>query len=61
MVIAKDELLHIINEMPDKIETDDMMDKILLFAKIDQGIAELDKGLGKDWNVFKEEWLKEDQ
>jgi len=60
MVIAKTQLLEIINDMPDKIEVEDMVDKIMLNAKIDQALAESENGLGMDWDEFKEIWAKED-
>jgi hypothetical protein len=61
MVISKDELLHAINGMPDKIDVEDVFDRIMLIAKIEQAVEESEKGLGKDWNEFKQEWLKADQ
>lgn len=60
MVITKDELLSILDTMPYKIDVEEVFDKILLSAKIEQGLLESDHGLGQDWNEFKEEWLKED-
>jgi hypothetical protein len=59
MVIAKDELQSIVDNLPDKIDIEEVFDKILLSAKIEQAILESEQGLGQDWNEFKEEWLKE--
>ncbi len=60
MVITKDKLQHIVNTMPDKIEVEEVFDKILLSAKIEQALAESEQGLGQDWEEFKTEWLNED-
>ena len=60
MVITKDKLQNILNGMPDKIDVEEVFDKILLSAKIEQALSESDKGLGQDWDDFKTEWLKED-
>jgi len=59
MVITKDKLQDIVNNMPDKVEIDEVFDKILLSAKIEQALAESEKGLGQDWDEFKVEWLAE--
>jgi len=59
MVITKDEMQNIVNTMPAKAEVEEVFDKILLSAKIEQGLLESEQGLGQDWNEFKEEWLKE--
>ncbi len=61
MVIAKDELLHIVNTLPDKIDVEEVFDKIMLSAKIEQALKESDQGLGEDWEDFKTAWLKDDQ
>jgi hypothetical protein len=61
MVITKDKLQHILDSMPDKIEVEEVFDKILLSAKIEQALIESKQGLGQDWDEFKAEWLKEDQ
>ena len=60
MVITKDKLQHILDTMPDKIEVEEVFDKILLSAKIEQALFESQEGLGQDWDEFKSEWLKED-
>jgi hypothetical protein len=59
MVITKDKLQHILNDMPDKIDIEEVFDKILLSAKIEQALLESKQGLGQDWDEFKTEWLKE--
>jgi len=59
MIITKDEMQNIVNTMSAKAEVEEVFDKILLSAKIEQGLLESEQGLGQDWNEFKEEWLKE--
>ena len=61
MVITKDKLQHILNDMPDKMDIEEVFDKILISAKIEQALLESEQGLGQDWEDFKTEWLKEDQ
>jgi len=60
MLITKDKLQHILDEMPEKMDIEEVFDKILLSAKIEQALLESQQGLGQDWNDFKSEWLKED-
>jgi hypothetical protein len=44
MVITKDELQHIVDTMPEKADIEDVFDKILFSAKIEQALDELSKG-----------------
>ena len=60
MVITKGELQHILDTMPDEIDVEEVFDKILLSAKIEQALDESKQGLGEDWEDFKTAWLKED-
>jgi hypothetical protein len=59
MVITKGELQHILDAMPDKIDVEEVFDKILLSAKIEQALDESEQGLGEDFEDFKKAWLKE--
>ncbi|HEY4322511.1 MAG TPA: hypothetical protein VGN20_00960 [Mucilaginibacter sp.] len=59
MIITKGELQHILNAMPDKIDVEEVFDKILLSAKIEQALEESEQGLGEDFEDFKTAWLKE--
>jgi len=59
MVITKGELQHILDAMPDKIDVEEVFDKILLSAKIEQALDESAQGLAQDFEDFKTEWLKE--
>jgi len=60
MKINKDDLQNIVDELPNKVDIEEVFDKILLSAKIEQALLESEQGLGQDWNEFKKEWLKED-
>ena len=60
MVITKDKVMDILNKMPERLEVEEIFDKIILSAKIEEAILDSEKGLGQDWEEFKEEWLKED-
>jgi hypothetical protein len=60
MVIGKDKVIDILNKMPDKLEVEEIFDKIILSAKIEEALLDSERGLGQDWEEFKEEWLKED-
>lgn len=59
MVITKGELLHILDTMPDNVDVEEVFDKILISAKIEQALQESELGLGEDWEDFKTAWLKE--
>jgi len=60
MVIGKDKVIDLLNKMPDKLEVEEIFDKIILSAKIEEALLDSERGLGQDWEEFKEEWLKED-
>jgi hypothetical protein len=59
MVITKGELQHILDTMPDKVDIEEVFDKILISAKIEKALQESEQGLGEDWEDFKTAWLKE--
>jgi hypothetical protein len=59
MVITKDELQNILDTMPDKVDVEEVFDKILMSAKIEQALRESEQGLGEDWEDFTKAWLKE--
>ena len=44
MVITKGELQHILDTMPDKVDVEEVFDKILISAKIEKALDQLDKG-----------------
>ena len=60
MVITKDKLQHILDGMPEKMDIEEIFDKILLSAKIEQALLESQQGLGQDWNDFKSDIAKTD-
>jgi hypothetical protein len=39
---------------------EEVFDRILLSAKIEQALQQSEQGLGQDFDDFKEEWLSED-
>ena len=49
MEITKDELQHILDRLPDRVDIEEVFDKILVSAKIEQALIESDQGLGEDW------------
>jgi len=59
MLITKRGLQQILDGMPDKIEVEEVFDKILLSAKIELALEESKQGLGEDFEDFKTAWLKE--
>jgi hypothetical protein len=61
MVITKDKLQLIVNDLPDKVDLEDAFDKMIMMAKIEQALLESEQGLGQEWEEFKIEWQKEDQ
>ena len=52
MVITKGELQHILDALPDKIDVEEVFDKILLSAKIEQALDESERGAGEDLEDF---------
>lgn len=44
MIITKNDLQHIVDTMPEKADVEDVFDKILLSAKIEQALDQLAKG-----------------
>jgi hypothetical protein len=50
MLIAKKRLISIVDKLPDNVEVEDVFDKILLYAKIDQALLESEEGLAQDWD-----------
>jgi hypothetical protein len=48
-----------LDALPDKIDVEEVFDKILLSAKIEQASDESEQGLGEDWEDFTTVWLKQ--
>lgn len=59
MVVAKEKILDLLDQMPDQIYVDEVVEQIKLTAKIEQALEESDQGLGQDLEEFKKEWLSE--
>ena len=59
MLITKEKIIHLLDNMPDEIDVDEVIDQIKLAAKIEQALEESNQGLGQDWEGFKKEWLNE--
>jgi hypothetical protein len=60
MMLTKEKLLESINDMPDKIVLDDLLDRILLLEKIEIGLEQSQKNQVKSTEQAKkilEEWL----
>jgi len=53
MLTTKDELQHILDTMPDKVDVEEVFDKILISAKIEQALHESEQGLGEEREDFK--------
>ena len=56
MVITKDKLQQIVNDMPDKVvDIEEVFDKILLSAKIEEAKRQIANGEVVDWEDVKKE------
>nr|WP_294947205.1 hypothetical protein [uncultured Mucilaginibacter sp.] len=56
--ISKEELNEILNKFPDKIILEDFIESIIIHAKIERGLDELERGDGMDWVDVKKEMDK---
>jgi hypothetical protein len=54
---SKDQVKNLVDE----IEGMSDLEKAILLRKIEQGIAESERGEGQDWEEFKKEWRLEDK
>jgi hypothetical protein len=60
-MISKEKLLKSLEEMPEKINIDDLLDKILLIQKIEEGLLQSEQGQVTSHESFKNEmaqWFK---
>ncbi len=60
-MISKEKLLKSLEEMPEKINIDDLLDKILLMQKIEEGILQSERGQVISHDSLKNEmtqWFK---
>lgn len=58
MIITKYELLSIVADMPDKIEVEEVIDRILSCAKIEPALSGSEQRLNQYRNNVKEKRLK---
>lgn len=58
MIITKDKLQQIVDHMPDRVEVEDVFDRIILSAKLEQAEKEIENGEGTDWEDLKKEMDK---
>lgn len=60
-MISKNILLKSLESMPDKINVDDLLDKVLLIQKIEEGLLQSETGQVTSHESFKNEmteWFK---
>jgi hypothetical protein len=60
-MISKEKLLKSLEEMPEKINIDDLLDRILLMQKIEEGLLQSEQGQVTSHDSFKNEmaqWFK---
>ena len=60
-MITKEKLLQVINNMPEKINIDDIIEEFVLLSKIEHGLADVESGrLYSDKQVEEKmaKWLK---
>lgn len=61
MVISKELVLKSIQEMPDKFSIDELLDKLLLLQKLEEGLEQLKNGNSMTLDEAKkrhEKWLR---
>jgi len=54
MYKVKDEVIRIVNSMPDEITLDDIIEELYFKLQVDAGLKELDEGKGIPHNVVKD-------
>ncbi|QEC77246.1 hypothetical protein ACFGVS_21135 [Mucilaginibacter sp. AW1-7] len=60
-MLTKDKVKELIDHMPETFSVDDLVDKVILLQKIENGEKEIEDGEGIDWEDMKKEmdlWLK---
>ena len=59
---VKDQVIKLINSLPDDVTVDDVMAELYFKLQIDAGLSELDEGKGIPHDVVKDrfsQWIKE--
>ena len=44
--ITRERMIHVIRELPEEATVDDAIEKLVFLAKIEEGLAQLDRGEG---------------
>lgn len=60
-MLTKDKVKELIDHMPDTFSVDDVVEKIILLQKVEEGERQIGNGEGIDWEDMKKEmdlWLK---
>jgi hypothetical protein len=60
-MLTKDKVKELIDHMPDTFSVDDVVEKIILLQKVEEGERQIENGEGIDWEDMKKEmdlWLK---
>lgn len=60
-MLTKEQLLQTINDLPDKFTLDDVLDRVILLDKIEQGLEQSKAGQTKSTKEAREKlnkWLK---
>ena len=60
-MISKEKLLKSLEEMPERINIDDLLDRVLLMQKIEEGLLQSEQGQVTSHDSFKNEmtqWFK---
>jgi predicted transcriptional regulator len=60
-MLTKEQLLQTINDLPDKFTLDDVLDRVILLDKIEQGLEQSKAGQTKSTEEAREKlnkWLK---
>ena len=55
---VKEQVIKIINNLPESVTTDQIMEELYFKMQVDQGLKELDEGKGIDHDIVKEKVSK---
>ncbi|TFF35144.1 hypothetical protein [Mucilaginibacter psychrotolerans] len=58
LVISKEGLHEVLSKFPDTVILEGFIESIIIHAKIEKGVAELERGEGMDWEDVKKEMDK---
>lgn len=60
-MVTKNKVKELVDRMPEPFSIDDLVERVLLLKKIENGREEIENGEGTDWEDVKKEmdsWLK---